>query len=1044
MSQIAKLVLLVCLSLLVQIPVCFAQERSNYSLIESFATDLISKPSPEQRDALLDAKKDLVTSALRKSIIRQGNAQMMSGQYARAFDIYNIARTVSTRINDKEGLAAAALNIGTVHYFQGDLTRALENYQTARRYNVEINNNYEAAKALSGVALIQKEMKNDAAALHSFEQVLTEFTTLNDREEMASTLNSIAAIYYSRGEYAAASRTLLRSAELNPDSENKLRTADAFYMQGDFEKASDFYNQALKEFTDRRSGAGLTSAITGAANSAYYLGNYDEALELFRRNIIIQNRINDESGVASSYQGLGNVFRSLGDLSSALDAYLKSLDHAARSPVAINSATTFGSIGLVRALQGDNQDAVAYYAKSLLQFEASGDKVGQARMLSYIGNSQYAEGDYKEALSSYQKSLELRESMNDQPNRANLMVGIGIVHMTTEQFQPALDSFSSALKIYESLGNRDSIADTQLRIAETYLRKKEPQQTLSFTERALSLARQIDNADLQWYAKLVEGKAHYALGHKQQALESFIASASIVETLRARPFAGEAGPARSTTMPYLALVDLLIEQNKAADAFTYAEDARIESLSSMLKRGHALSTRGLSVAQRDQERKLAAQIASAELQLSRESESRNATESRRAELMNRRRVALNNYAQLQKNVYATFPDLKIARGELPQAKSSELHAIITDRETAYLQFVVTENNIYLFVATADEELPSPKRQATRLGITIKAYPLASRPTELVIAVLRFNELLASRDPSFAESAEDLFNHLLRPSSQQLAGKKNLIISPDGFLWRVPFESLMSSKDNYLIDQAAVTYAHSLSGLRQVMKPSIRSTGRDIDLVVFADPKLSDDQRRRVEQSYKVEPRSLPATQQEIQSVQRLFGNSQTKSFFGADANEEKARTEIGSAGVINFAGPALLDDTSPMFSSVVLTPIMNSKFDGNLQVKEIVNLQTRANLVLMPFASFANSRIANGDSINGLAWSWFVAGARSTMLSRWNIQTTSSLQPNLELHTLLKSSSQKRRNNPESLRQLMLSIRNSSEHQHPYFWAGYMLVGDPR
>src|SRR4029079_3345582 len=137
---------------------------------------------------LLTEKRDLMTPDLRKALIRQGNAQLVAGRYSRAFDIYGIAQNVAENVGDKEGVATASMDIGTVYYFQANYPAALEHYRKARELFTEVTNHYEAAKALSGLALIYKEQRRESEALAALQQVLQEFTSLGDKEEIANTL----------------------------------------------------------------------------------------------------------------------------------------------------------------------------------------------------------------------------------------------------------------------------------------------------------------------------------------------------------------------------------------------------------------------------------------------------------------------------------------------------------------------------------------------------------------------------------------------------------------------------------------------------------------------------------------------------------------------------------------------------------------------------------------------------------------------------------------------------------------------------------------
>src|SRR5258708_6944959 len=71
--------------------------------VEDFAEDLIRAKSPQERSALLTTKKELLTTELRKELIRHGNMLLMAGKYSEAFDIYIFAKNVAEQIGDKEG-----------------------------------------------------------------------------------------------------------------------------------------------------------------------------------------------------------------------------------------------------------------------------------------------------------------------------------------------------------------------------------------------------------------------------------------------------------------------------------------------------------------------------------------------------------------------------------------------------------------------------------------------------------------------------------------------------------------------------------------------------------------------------------------------------------------------------------------------------------------------------------------------------------------------------------------------------------------------------
>lgn len=1066
------------------------------STIPDFARELIRSESTSKRTELLAAKKELVTTELAKELVKQGNFLLLAGEYSVAFDVYTLAGAVSTQIKDTGGLASASLNIGTVYYFQGDYAPALDNYRKARTLFSSTGNQAEAARALSGVALILKDQNKDAEALEIFAQALKEFENLDDKEEMANTLSGMGAIYYSRGEYEEASKAFLRSKELNGGSENVLHTADALYMQGDYARASDYYQQSLKHFEDERNAAGLISALIGAANSNYYQGKYDEALAYYRRTAISQEQERDESGVATSLQGVGNVYRALGDLGSALESYQKSLAVAEHSQVKISTATTLGSIGLVRAMQGDHAQAANYFKQSLAQFEATGDKVGMARMLSHLGNAFYAGGNYEPALESYRKGLVLRAAMDDKPGQASLLVGIGTVLLAQRNYPPALENYQKALKLYQAMPNKEATAYVLTRLAETWLLQGDYPQTLALAERAYILAKEVEGFSTSWYARMAAGKARRALDQPAQASQAFGEAVDIIESLRSQPAAVELGDGRSGMLPYLSQVELLIGQNKPLEAFDFAERAKVQALCDLLRKTNNKITKEMSAEEQSQERKFSADVVSISLQLDRQIQSRNYDEVRQASLRNQLRQLRVAYGEFRKRLFANHPSLKMARSELPSLKLEETRALIADKQTALLEFVITEDRAYLFAHTLDvvvRNAPGAKvrPRPNEPMVNLQVYALNISNRDLVDRVGRFQRLLTDRDEGVHPAALELYDSLLKPAEEQLAGKTKLIIVPDGILWRLPFAALQPADDRYLIEQAAISYTPSLSALREMRKPRQPQNPRagnsktltlPLTLAAFGNPSLSPNVLSRFQPAQgahknttsveaKPEQASEVAGERAIEQVfeeretlklSTVYGNAQSRVFAGDSASEERAKTEAGrSNSVLHFAGPTLLDDAIPIYSFTALSAFTAREApieDGLLQTWEIMNLSSQARLVVLSGAEMGSGRVGPGDAAAALTWSWFVAGTPALTLTRWPVRSPALMQFMSGFHAGVKAEASSGsliglRGRPnqrgsiskaESMRQSMLKLRRSTEYQHPYYWSAFMLIGDAR
>lgn len=1021
--------------LIVSFGVCGQTPETNaLSEFEDLAATLVTLKSDQEREDLLSKKKNLMTPDLRKALIQKGNTQLMAGRYSTAFDIYGLAKTIAEQIGDKEGVAAASLDLGTIYYLQANYPAALDHYRKARDLFTEVTNTFESAKALSGVALIYKEQRRDAEALATLQETLKEFTSLGHKEEIANTLNSMGAIYYGQGNYSAAAEAFKKSGEANNSTEALVRLADSLYMQGDYSESLKYYQQSLNRVSNGDIGA-LIASLNGAANSAYYQGNYQTALEYYRRSANIQKTQPDKLGLANAIKGIANVHRSRGDFAAALDYYFSSLSISEQIKAPVGSI--LGSIGLVRALQGDYFRALEFYDRALREFESNGNTVEQARVLSLIGNVQYMQASYEPALESYRRALKLREQMADKSGQGGVLAGIGSTLLRQKNYSESLDTFQRALELFNSVGEKESVADVLTRVSEAFLAQADYPKALSAAESAASIARQVDNTNLLWYARMLSGKSHHKLEHYPQAYQALTDAVSMVESLRSRAPVGAVSD-HNLSLAHLTLIDHLLSQHRPGEAFDYAERAKVQTQFDLLRNSNATTHKGLSDAERLQEQQLAGDVASFELQLNREMQLRTSTEARRSNLRDRLRRAQQVYSEFRQQLFTAHPQLKINRGELPPLKLDEVRSLLTDTSTAILEYVITDTNTYLFVLTAENDVSRGRRTRRSGTIQLKVYPLEIKNDELLSRVRRFEQQLSVRADDFENSAQELYDLLIKPADDQIVLKTKLVIVPDGILWRLPFEALQPAEDHYVVDQMQVSYAPSLTVLREMRK---RGRVQNQTLVAMGNPALSQEFRNRTVLAYgdtKIEA-SLQQ-EEEIKRVGSIYGGVKRRLLVGAEANENEFRKEVANADILHLAAPALLDETSPFSSFVGLAPV--NQDDGFVQARELLELQTTAQIVVVSGAR-RHGQIY-GAAAPALSWAWFVAGSSTTMLSRWQVEPTAQLRLLTHFYSEIKPERRRATSTTKALQQSIKTLRRAREFQHPHFWANFAMIGDSR
>jgi tetratricopeptide (TPR) repeat protein/CHAT domain-containing protein len=978
---------------------------------EKFAVELTSSPAAKRAE-LLATHPEQITVNLRRELLQHGNLSFVTRQYAQALEIYQLVEKIAGQIDDKEGLAAAWLNIGSVYYFQGEYERAIEHYRKSEAASAALGNHLEVGRSRFGIALTYQSQRKPNEALKTFEEALKEFETAGDTSETANTLASIGGLQYELGNFEAAKKAFLRVAQWSPGGESLSRVAEAFYMQHDYSQALIYYRQALDYFKPQNSPAGMIAAYTGVANCYYYQRNFEQALDYYNRSLTIERKLNDATGIATRLQSIGNVYRVRGDYASALESYSESLTIAQQSPSTGTIATTLGGIGLVRALQRDNVQALEYFDKSLARFQSDGDQVGMARMLSFIGNTRYILGQYDLALEAYEKSRELYAKRSDHLNRAHVLLGIGAVHLAQKNQTLALKSFHEALAFYTTLGRKADMADAMSRLAVAYREQGDNAKALEFAQTAARTAKEAEVFAIEAYALTEAGKAQRGVGRKTEALNAFAEAIQVQRSMR--PETGPDGieTERSGVLPYLGAMETLVELERPRDALASADEAKSQFLREVIQRGNFTITKGMTAREREEELVLVGEVAALKVQVYGASDVTLKQNNANSELKTRLNTAREKYEAFRKQLYATHPQLAVNRGELATLKIEELRPFVNE-STALLQYAVTDENVFLFVVTAGTPT-----------LEVDVYTLSTPRNEIAQKIASFRQSIDS-----PEAARELYDILLAPAESQIAQRSKLIVVPDGPLWDVPFEALRLGDDKYVIDRASVSYALSFSGLREMRKRGAPVTARRVapTLVAFGSPALENEVLERVQRTYTGLKLANTDTS-ELDKLQTIYGPARARTYAMTRAKKERVKAELSAATVLHLGTPAILDQSVPMYSLFFMSP--DTSDDGLLKLWEITTVNSKARVVVLPHA-WSAGQSQTGDARMALSWAWFVAGTPTVVLNRWEGNSGEFID---DLHQQLKTTAP----SAEQVRQAMLKIRR---HANPSSWAGYMFLG---
>jgi CHAT domain-containing protein len=259
---------------------------------------------------------------------------------------------------------------------------------------------------------------------------------------------------------------------------------------------------------------------------------------------------------------------------------------------------------------------------------------------------------------------------------------------------------------------------------------------------------------------------------------------------------------------------------------------------------------------------------------------------------------------------------------------------------------------------------------------------------------------------------------------------------------LPFQALASGTNRFLIQDAAIAYAPSLTVLREMTKRRKNFPTAPASLLALGNPLVGTETMKRAALTLrdgKLEP--LPEAEQEVKALERLYGLSKSKVYIGAEAREDRVKSEASRARILHFATHGILNNASPMYSHLALAEGGTGE-DGLLEAWELMQLDLQAELVVLSACETARGRIGAGEGMIGLSWAMFIAGVPSIVVSQWKVESAGTRDLMVDFHRSLIATKSKTKT--EALRQAALKLMKNPETSHPFYWAGFVLVGDGR
>jgi CHAT domain-containing protein/tetratricopeptide (TPR) repeat protein len=879
----------------------------------------------------------------------------------------------------------------------------------------------EAQQSTTGTALSAESEALFAAAFELLEEAREVHERLGNIYDLGLVLNNFGYTYYGRGDFQKARRYYEEAAvflesvaewgtQVRPVANIAVLDAEA----GQLVSAAAAFERVL-ELTRPNAESDRASALGNLGTTQRMLGNFDEALQAFAASLALHRKLDNGHGEARALLRIGATYFALGELELARQYLLEALPLAERANDGRTQEGVHRNLGNVAFLERDYEGALERHRRALAVSASVSDR---AHLQILIAKDLVALGRGGEAKQAAAEAEAFAAETDSDVLRAGALSAAGRALLATGDTAAAAANLAAAAELFDRLDLRSEHADALHGLA---LVARAANRTDEAIEHGAAALREVEAlrarvADPELRASFAAARRDYY----EAQIDLLMTSEPRAEHVRAALAVSERGRARM-------IADLLQE---AAVDLRHDVDPALHAKRTALYE---------QLAERRHQRDLALEQPAAERDGARLTRTR-------AEL-----ASLENALDLLE-IEVRRGNPRFASLTAPDPLTPEEMQARLDADTVVLQYALGARASYVWVVTED---------------VIEAVELRDRAT-LESAARRAIDAVAVRSPGGGVAAQsraldELAALVLAPVAARIT-QRRVVLALDGALQYVPFGVLPVKRADgateRLVDAHEVTEVPSLSALSVPTRDTPRASGKT--LAVFADPVLeaSDPRlgaaqpqssrvaaaapRTAIRTSPGIELSRLLSTSYEAQAIADLVPADRRLLASGFAASRAAVLdSPLADFRYIHFATHGLVDSRYPGLSALVLSQFdeRGATQDGYLRLNDIYNLRLDADLVVLSACDTALGREVRGEGLIGLTQGFMAAGARSLVASLWQVpdRATAELMARFYGHLLndgLRPA--------EALRRAQLWAASEPRYRDPYFWGGFVLVGDWR
>jgi CHAT domain-containing protein/tetratricopeptide (TPR) repeat protein len=720
-------------------------------------------------------------------------------------------------------------------------------------------------------------------------------------------------------------------------------------------------------------------------------------------------------------QRLGATEASLGHHREAMDILREAITFAEQRGLQHTVAASYHAMARVHTQQGNLDLAAFYEEKTLAISRERKSSIMASQSLNNLASIYDMKGDFARAISLYRENLALMETLKYARGMIITRLNIAGVLLHERRYDEAEGMIAEVLRQLETFNNPTSRSQALRDRADIREHRGDDDGAL---QDALDAAKEgAEDWRTVHLSQTLVGHLYRKLGRNTEARTTLDRAIRLIETTRAEGSGEEVHFFDQQRDAYVEMAALLVSEGDVNGALAYVERYRSRVLIDLLRSLPADRSRVLSAAELARERELVERLSKLQSEASRAST---------AELEERLTTARREYDAFQHDLVDAHPRLRVERGTLEPVPLAEAASRLP-ADAVLVEYLVSEEKTYAFVIGGGAS-PRPPIDVRVLDVS---------RDELARRAQSFHDLLARRRPDFRRDARALHQTLIAPIADLLATRRTWILIPDGPLWNLPFQALVDEQGRYAAERAAIVYAPAIAAWVEMSRPAAASPQRARrELLAFGNPATAAGAGAGVgAERTRARLAPLPEAETEVRSAARFYGPGSSAVYVRDEATEARFKAEASRYRVLHLAGHGVLNDASPMHSYLLLATRDHDGEDGFLEAGELMQMDLGAELVVLSACETARGGYAEGEGIIGFSWALFAARCRTQVVSQWKVDSAAT---SLLMRTFHRNVRADRRGAATALRKSVASMLATKEYRHPFYWAGFVVLGDAR